>query len=72
MEYRSCPSCGTACFFSALNGDKIVFYVKDSGEWITDPDQTFDEILLDINPWKIYCSSCAWSGPIHDLILEYA
>lgn len=67
MEYRKCPSCGSSYFFSAPSGDKIVFHVSDNSELIMLPNQTFDEVLLYINQWRIYCDACAWSGPIHDL-----
>ncbi len=62
-----CPSCGTTSFHSARNGDKIVFHVDDGNDLITVPGHTFDETLLDIDPWKIYCGTCAWSGPVDDL-----
>jgi hypothetical protein len=67
--YRMCPSCGTTCFFPALSGNKIIFHVSENNDLMVLPDQTFDEIRLYINPWRIYCDACAWSGPIHDLIL---
>ncbi|WP_163339490.1 hypothetical protein [Desulfopila sp. IMCC35008] len=70
MDYRSCPSCGATSFFSAFNGDKVVFTVSDTGVFIADPDQVFDEVLSDIDIWQIHCSGCVWSGPIHDLRLE--
>ena len=64
-----CPSCGTGSFFSELSGDKIVFHVSDSSELIMLPDQAIDEVLLYIDPWRIYCDACAWSGPVDDLTL---
>lgn len=67
-----CPSCGTTSFFSAPSGDKIVFHVSDSCELIMVPGQTIDEFLFNVNPWRIYCDACSWSGPIHDLTLAEA
>lgn len=72
MEYRTCPSCESSYFFSALSGDKIVFQVSDNSELIMLPNQTFDEVRLYINQWEIYCDACAWSGPIDDLTLVEA
>lgn len=46
MEYRTCPSCESSYFFSALSGDKIVFHVSDNSELIMLPSQTFDEVRV--------------------------
>ncbi len=56
-------------FFPSISGNKIIFHVGENNELVVLPGQTFDEIRLYINPWRIYCEACAWSGPIHDLIL---
>ncbi len=66
MEYKMCPLCGSKYFVSSKSGKRVVFHIKGDTVHLI-PDQGPDALESAIDPEKIHCAACSWSGAMSDL-----
>ena len=62
--FLRCPQCGVAAFYIEPDGSMVFLKVNAEGKPVFDnPD--LDPSGIDVS--VIYCTACAWHGPISDL-----
>lgn len=71
VEYKICPSCGSSYLVSARNADKVVFHVDEVGQLSLVSDHNLQSAESDIDPYRIYCGVCSWSGALADLAISH-